>query len=351
MRDGLRTGITGGYLVVGAAALAVSVAEMGRSPSTLALVFGGLLPALLAVGLVAAGLWLSFRSGLTTPEVRRVAVWSGLGMAALGTFAVAFVLAGDGRYGVAEPALLVSETVVGGAFAGLVIGFYDVLSRRQRAQLRAERERLDVLNRMLRHHLLNGMNIILASAGELDRRSEAPSPELRTIRQRGDEVVGLVERVSDLTDQIHRHPDPRPVPVARLLSAPVARARAAYGTRNVELDEPLPDVAVLGDETLPEAVEMAVFERAGVGDRLVVDAVAETDEVVIRIHDRGRVPMTAADGGVGSDTATAPTSDDVSLNQGVDLYMAELLLSRSGGRLETPTEGDGAVVELHLQRA
>lgn len=63
-----------------------------------------------------------------------------------------------------QPVLLVSETVVGGAFAGLVIGLSDALSRRQNAQIRAERGRLDVLNRMLRHHLLNGMDIILASA-------------------------------------------------------------------------------------------------------------------------------------------------------------------------------------------
>jgi hypothetical protein len=357
MRAGLRLASTAGYVVLGAAALALSLGMLGPSPSPLVIVFGGLLPTSLALALVAAGIWVTHRSDLTLPEVRDVSMWGLSGMASFGSFGLAFVILADGQFGTLRPELLLAETVVGGALAGTGIGLYDVLSQRQRARLHTERERLDVLNRMLRHHLLNGMNIILANAEEMEHRAQSPSRELETIQRRGLEVVGLVEQVSSLTDRIHEQPEPRPLPLDDLLTGPVARARAAYGTRNVELEEPVPDVKVLGDETLQEAIEAVVFERAKVSDGLQVAATLQTEAVVVTVSDDSDVPVTAVDGGgsagrnlFGGDAVGGSERYAASLNQGVDIYMAELLLSRSGGRLKIESE-DGALVELYLLRA
>jgi len=353
----LRLASTAGYVVLGAVALALSVGMLGPAPSPLVVVLGGLLPTSLALALVAAGVWVTHRSDLTVPEVRDVSIWGLSGMASFGSFGLAFVIIADGQFGTLRPELLLAETVVGGALAGTGIGLYDVLSQRQRTRLHAERERLDVLNRMLRHHLLNGMNIILANAEEMDHRAESPSRELETIQRRGLEVVGLVERVSDLTDRIHEQPEPRPLPLDDVLTGPVSRAQAAYGTRNVELEGPVPDVEVLGDETLREGIKTVVFERAKVSDGLRVGAAPHTDAVVVSVSDDSDVPVTAADGGgsagrdlLSDDADGGSERYTASLNQGVDIYMAELLLSRSGGRLEVEDE-DGALVELHLPRA
>lgn len=365
MRDGPRVGLTAGYVVIGAAALVLSVGGLSPTATPMIVVFSTLVPAALVLALVGSGLWLSVRSDFTVPEFRRVSIWSLAGMSTFGSFALAFVIATNGDFGLVNPELLVAESVVGGALAGLGIGLYDVLADRQRTQLRAERERLDVLNRMLRHHMLNGMNIILANAEELQSREDDPDRELRTISRRGAEVVSLVERVSDLTDRIHEQPDPTPRQLGGLLNGPIAQAQAAYGTQKVRLNGPPPEVAVLGDETLQEAVETVLFERAQVSDGIVVDTRVTGDDVVVRVVDDGGVPVTAADGG-GSSGWTPFSSDEdpstdgeeqggseryaASLNQGVDIYMAELLLSRSGGRLEVVGE-DRSVVELHLPRA
>lgn len=365
MRDGLRVGLTAGYVVIGAAALVLSVGGLSPTATPLVVVFSTLVPTTLVLALVGSGLWLSVRSDFTVPEFHRLSVWSLAGMSTFGSFALAFVIVTSDEFGLANPELLVAETVVGGALAGLGIGLYDVLADRQRTQLEAERERLDVLNRMLRHHMLNGMNIILANAEELQSRDDDPDRELRTISRRGGEVVSLVERVSDLTDRIHDQPDPTPRRLDGVLSGPVAQAQAAHGTRQVRLSEPIPEVSVLGDETLQEAVETVLFERAQVSDGLVVETEVTTDDVVVRVDDHGGAPLTAADGGGSSGWTPFSASDEsptdadegggseryaASLNQGVDIYMAELLLSRSGGRLEVSGE-DRSVVELHLPRA
>ncbi|MFC7226554.1 hypothetical protein N0B31_04005 [Salinirubellus salinus] len=365
MREGLRLGSAVGYLTAGAVVLVVAIGGLGPTPSPFALVFGGLLPIGLVLALVVSGLWLAFRSDLTAPEFRRIAGWSLAGSLTVGGFAAMIVVALAGEYELLRGELLVAETVVGGALAGLGIGLYDVLSQRQRARLEAERERLDVLNRMLRHHLLNGMNIILASAEELERRTEEPGHELRTIRRRGDEVVGLVERVSELTDRINEQPEPKPRRLRTIVEESVGRAQGVYGTANVAVEEPVPDLSVLGDETLTEAVETVVLERAGVSDGVVVGAHVTPEDVVVRVRDDEGGSSTAADGGGASGWGrrlSSGVADDTdadaggseryaaSLHQGVDIYMAELLLSRSGGRLEV-IPGESTAVELHLPRA
>jgi signal transduction histidine kinase len=367
MREGLRLGSAVGYLAAGAVVLVFAIGGLGPAPSAFTLVFGGLLPTALVLALVVSGLWLAFRSDLTAPEFRRIAGWSLAGSLTVGGFAAVVVVAVDGQYELLRGELLVAETVVGGALAGLGIGLYDVLSQRQRARLEAERERLDVLNRMLRHHLLNGMNIILASAEELERRAETPERELRTIRRRGDEVVGLVERVSDLTDRIHEQPEPKPRRLCTLVKEAVGRAQGVYGTENVTVEEPVPDLSVLGDDTLTEAVETVVFERAQVSDAVVVGGHVTPEDVVLSVRDDDGGSSTAADGGAASGwgrrfvsgpVVDAEADEDAagseryaaSLHQGVDIYMAELLLSRSGGRLEV-VPGESTAVELYLPRA
>lgn len=142
------------------------------------------------------------------------------------------MLAGQGRYELSRPTLLVANTAMGSGLAGAGVDLYDVLSNRQHHQLAAERERLDLLNRMFRHHLLNGMNAILASAEGLERRETDPAPELRAIRSRGDEVVGgdgtVREAASALLDSTD---DPPP-----LLVVPAGRGNSLYRHLHCRVD-------------------------------------------------------------------------------------------------------------------
>lgn len=305
--------------------------------SRLAVTLGTVLPSFLAIALLLAGGWITFTDELDDRSATRVLEWSVAGMAGVGTLGLLALFLQREGYVIDRPVFVVTSTVVSGAVAGFGIGFYDVWSSRQKEELEQEREKLDHLNRLLRHHLLNGMNVMLA---KIDLAREATDEgtvhaDLRDARERGQEIVGLVEQVSAIAGRNGEQVDE--IALARLLRSEVERIRAIHGPETVTLAEPLPDVSVQSTATLGEAVGVLLEDTLATGaGRTTVSAALDGDTAVVSVTAPSATPAT--DGG--DDLLGGPGSD-------VGLSVADVLVERCGGELVNTGTDD--TVQIRLQ--
>jgi two-component system OmpR family sensor kinase len=307
--------------VLGIIGMAVIWSAYDPTESWLTVTLGTVLPSFLAVGLVVAGGWVAFTDDLDDGTATRMLEWSVAGMAGIGTLGgLALFLQREG-YVIDQPVFVITSTVVSGALAGVGIGFYEIWADRKKRELEREREKLDHLNRLLRHHLLNGMNVLLAKVDlareETDDREVAA--DLDDARVRGQEIVTLVEQVSAIAG-----PDDDPpgeVDLPQLLRGEVERLRATRGDDAVSLAEPLPEVTVRSSPALGEAISVLLKDALNAGGRAAVSATLdeEGEGVIVNVTAPGRASPDGGDqllGGPGSD---------------VGLSVADVLVERAGG--------------------
>lgn len=197
----------GGYFVVQHLSFAVAAAE-----------FVGLydLPFVaLSVALLYSGYWL-LGSDVPTRCVGRVVVYSFAGFLAL--IAIAIWLGGDRAIDLQGSVALVLDVGTVGASSGLLVGLEGERRRLAgggRAEARQAEERFAFFNRLLRHHLLNGVAVVRGYAELLAENHDEPPEEVELIRRRSDEIVDLVRNVETLgkavTGELTSHPvDPLP---------------------------------------------------------------------------------------------------------------------------------------------
>jgi hypothetical protein len=322
--------------LLGVGGLFVIWSAYDPAASRLAITLGTVFPSFLAIALLLAGGWLTFTDELDDGSATRVLEWSVAGMAAVGGLGLlALVLQREG-YIIDHPVFVVTSTVVSGAVAGFGIGFYDVWSTRQQRELAQEREKLDHLNRLLRHHLLNGMNVMLAKI-ELAREETEDSTvgeELADARNRGNEIVGLVEQVSAIAGGESGEMDE--IALDRILRSEVERVRAIHGPETVTVAEPLPEVSVRSRAALGEAIGVLLEDTLAAGaGRTTVSAALDGDEAVVSITTPAARPAT--DGG---DALLGGPGSDVGLS------VADVLVERSGGELVDAEAEDTVRIRL-----
>jgi hypothetical protein len=184
--------------VLGTTGLSVVWSAFDPTQTWLVVTLGTVAPSFVAVALIVAGLWVGVTDELDGRTALRVLEWSAAGMAGVGALGgLALFLQREG-YVIDRPLFVLTSTVVTGVLAGFGIGAYEVWSRRQTRELEREREKLDHLNRLLRHYLLNGMNVLLAKVDVARERTAEPqvAADLEGAHARGQEIVTLVEQVS-----------------------------------------------------------------------------------------------------------------------------------------------------------
>jgi hypothetical protein len=321
-------------MVLGLTGLAVIWSAYDPAQSWLAVTLGTVLPSFLAVGLVVAGFWVVVTDELDEQTATRMLEWSVAGMAGVGTLGgLALFLQREG-YVIHRPLYVVTSTVVSGALAGFGIGFYEVWTDRQRRELEREREKLDHLNRLLRHHLLNGMNVLLAKVDLARERTDdlQVTADLDDAHVRGEEIVTLVEQVSAIAG-----PDndpPSEVDLPQLLHGEVERLRATRNDDAISVAEPLPEVTVRSSPALGEAVSVLLKDALADGGRATVSAAIDGDSVLVNVTDPGK---TKADGG--EQLLGGPGSD-------VGLSVADVLVERAGGELEVGKPHGSVTIRL-----
>lgn len=342
-RDGdrsvLRAGGAGVVAGLGAFSLVrylASVGDVSRSQVAVELPF-----VVLSLSLLYAGYWL-LRSDFTGRRVGRVAAWSTVGF--VGLVAIAVWLVAGGSLPLQRAIEVTADVGAIGASSGLLVGLESERRHERvdrdatdavRAADRAE-ERFDFLNRLLRHHLLNGLAVIRGQAELLADSREDPPDAVEIIHHRSDEIVDLVRGLEALsraaTDDLERRAiDPTP-----LLRTSVEAVRREHPRAEVDADVgECPPVVGSGRIGLAFEALLRTAIQAADDDRVRVSTAPRPDAVEIAIRYDGPAPRRVAP------DLDAATTD----HEGLRLFLAESLLEYVDGAVE-PLDAGGLSVRL-----
>jgi signal transduction histidine kinase len=315
-----------------------------------------------SIVLVYAGYWLA-TSQFDSQQLWWAGLWTILGLA--GIVAIVALLQGSqlaqGR-AVAE-VTVVEELLLaagGGGIAGLLIGVSTVQSMWNEEQVARQRDTLEFMNELLRHNVLNGMQVVLSSAELIEEELDEDDPDVDRIRSyvenidgRGDDIVELVENVRVLARSVSGEVDTHPVSITGQLATKVEAARTAHpdATFDVDIAE---GVTVRADDLLPAVFENLLSNAVEHNDR-------EAPSVTVSLNvapDERLARVVIADDGPGipdecKDTYFGPgEQDEGSVGQGLGLYLVDTLVDRYDGTVTvTDNEPRGARFEVELPLA
>ncbi|MEY7850428.1 GAF domain-containing protein [Natrarchaeobius sp. A-rgal3] len=231
-----------------------------------------------------------------------------------------------------------------------VFGLYtDVTERKRR------RKRVEILNRVLRHDLRNGMNIVGGCAEMLaETASDETVHYAETIQDRADELVELAEKTRAAEHTLERGES----------TAEPTDVSAAVGESIARIEREFPDVGV--DRSIANrcfARADAAFEAAiyQVLENAIEHSDRATPTIDVSLRDRPAddlVRLSIADNGPGiPDEERELLEEDREITQlrhasGLGLWLVDWAVSQSGGRLRfEENDPRGTVVVLEVPRA
>ena len=297
-----------------------------------------------------------------------VARWCLFGVAATGA-AVAVSLAGaDIPMMLAEGTTLglALDLVLTGAVGGTITGVQASRRRASARELQERNNRLTLLNRILRHEVLNGLNVVRGYAdlvrpddAEASGR-EAPGPAQPdggpgTVADAADAIERSADRINDAADELARLSRPGGtgrVDLSSVLETFVADTRDRY---------PHADITLINDTDGADIVASARVEH--LFRHLLANAVEHNDAERPRVEvtaacDWNEVTVTVADDGDGLPErqrrilldGTLPEYDDP--GSGFGLTIVRLLATESNADIAVTSglDGDGTGIELTFRR-
>lgn len=175
-----------------------------------------------------------------------------------------------------------------GEFQGTVGVVRDITNRKQREQ------RLDVLNRILRHDLSNAMTVILGRIQQLEDGVDPEfQPAIDAIRERGEELIETSEKVRQVHHIHNEMADQQgSLELCSLVESIVDDFRVTYPAVDFDVDIPSDAHAATGHEELvttafSNLVENAIEHNDSDRPLVLVTIQKDHDRVQIRIEDNG----------------------------------------------------------------
>lgn len=336
----------GGGLVVALVGFGVTrlfVAETIRMSGSPSFLLAGLLSLVVGLGLSVYGVLLVV-GAFSRTYVATVTRWCLLGTGAmLVVLAVSSsdaMLAPEGLTVLSASPTLVANVLLGGGVAGVLVGSHSARNRLQRRELRRRGNQARLVNRVLRHEVINAAHVVGGHAQLLADESPgddeaSPTSSAVAIRDSVDRIVETVDEIGDITTEAGQG---TPGDLAAALSAEVERLRDRYPDAGFTYDGPDHGVVLEGGDRLDLAyrklLEHAV-ETSKADEICVTLSATDTDVTVTVTHD----------GQAFSEVQRAlladrefPEYDDPAL--GFRLQVARLLVSRAGGDVATTNDGD-----------
>jgi signal transduction histidine kinase len=277
----------------------------------------------------------------TAPVIAR---WCLLGVASMAAVVGLTAIGSGGSPATFMESRLVSNVLVGGAVGGTLTGVRSAGIRRHRREAARTADRLTVLNRILRHEVLNKVNVIEGYA----TTDGSGSDSLSVIERNAEHIGTVIEEVDVLTGS----PESRPISVEPSLSSAAASVRAAHpdATVTVGTTPSVPIHATARLELLFEhLLENAVVHDDDATPTVRVEAWATDRDVRVRIVDEG--PGLPAVQRRLVEEGTPPEMDDP--RSGFGLAITRLIADDMDADLsvETPVaDGHGTAVTVSLRR-
>lgn len=315
-------------------------------------------PAVMAGVVAYAVLWVDV-SAERHDESSRVGAWFAAGVVAFGATAGLLVLL-QGRIGgqVVAPRFSVATAAAGGGVLGTLVGIYDAAGRVRAERARAERaetrelnRRLSVLNRVLRHHLRNDLNLVEGNARILLDTGTPDPDRAREIREVSGELLELSERARAVETALGVGTDRRsPVDVAALARSHVERSREEHPEVLFEASLPESTEALaheLLDDAVGEAIDNAAEHNRGPLQRVAVEVRTDDDAVEVVVSDNGPVIPDDELDLVGSASEIRTLQ-----SHGLGLWVIAAAVYASGGELRVEeADPSGSVVRIRLDRS
>lgn len=293
-RNHLKAVLAAGIIIVAGVILGlIEIVHIQEMSSTIGIAVFALLPFLINLVLIGAGIFL-WRSQFEGKEMLRVAGWVVLGMVVMGLLATWTITHQNIRGHPFDHTQFVTvNNLSAGGLVGFVIGWYDALSSRYQNEVETERARLEFLHSSLRHNVLNGLNIILGNAELIeDRDEDVNNDQLEEIRHRGEDLVRFTEATNALMENFLGRPDmiTRPINLSDTLMEEVEAAREQYKQAEFSLDVP-EDLYIEGDDFISELVGNLLSNAVEHNDKptpkVSITACRFDDTVRVQVADNG----------------------------------------------------------------
>jgi signal transduction histidine kinase len=231
-----------------------------------------------------------------------------------------------------------------GRLVGYTVSFHDVTEREH------QRQRLEVLNRVLRHNLRNGMAVVMGQAQTLEERLDGPEARMvEAIHGRSERLVDLGEKARTIEQMLES--DRRElVDAVDAVDASIRRARRAYSDCSFSVHAPesalvSTDGRVLS-KVLDSIVENAAEHNTSAAPRVSVEVVAGDGEVAIAVSDNGPgIPAYELD------AISAGRETPLSHGSGLGLWLAVWGARTLDADLSFDTGDAGTTVTLRLSGA
>ncbi|WP_129114064.1 sensor histidine kinase [Halegenticoccus tardaugens] len=268
---------------------------------------------------------------------RMLATVAGVQVLNLWTMTVTVARGGDA----ADPAGVTGMYLAAGAVAGLYLGAADVRREQHERALAEERDRLDFLNDLLRHNVLNAMQVVIGRAERLRERPNRDDADavLRWART----VARQVQRMRLLTGETERI---RRIDLATVLRREASKAADREGVDvTAELPQRLVVVADEGVSALFETLFSNAVDHADLDPKIELWAETTADDVTVCLADDGPGLPAALSAALNAGEADADVF-------GFGLHLVATLARRYGGSLRVDeNEPRGTVFRVTLPRA
>lgn len=339
--------LVGGVLATGTVltAIAVDSFPMAIEASILGIV---------SIAVIARGITLH-ASDRRAEDRWRVAAWCLVGTLAASVLGgIVLIRAALHAEPITNAGVLVQLFASLGAITGLFVGGHQVRAihttrtseRRQTSELLAKREeeRLTFLNNLLRHNVLNGMNIVLGYTSALEDQLDGHDEYVERIRSRSESVVELVQNVQVLVRSLSGDLEVDAVDLTETARDQLDRAEKSHdATFHADLT---PDVVVATTPFVTSAIDNlitnAVVHNPGPDPEVSVRVERTDERGIISIVDNGPgIPKHVIDTYFGSHDPT-----DHFVGDGLGLYLVEELVTTHGGTISVDSGDDGTTVTL-----
>jgi signal transduction histidine kinase len=230
---------------------------------------------------------------------------------------------------------------------GTTVVFQDITTERHHQQ------RLEVLNRVLRHNLRNEMTVIQGYAQTIASRVEGDetlATMASEIQDAGSDLTAIGEKAREFERLMDRDRDPTAVDLAAVIDDVVAALTGEYPNATVDTDAGLPEgVTLTTDPAMLDVVVRNLVENA-------LQHTGDAPEVSVRVTaPDGSVAIHVTDDGPGiPDAEIAPlatgTENALEHGSGIGLWVTQWTVRRLGGDLAFDTDENGTTATVTLPR-